>query len=119
MIDLDLAAALMQGDDGLPDLAAIIAPPPDWTRDALCLEYAGRVDFFATYTAPAKAICRRCAVSADCLAYANDAGHLYGVWGGLSGIERKAAARANAKGSGRNRPEPSTVHLPLHQVTAD
>jgi hypothetical protein len=37
----------------------------------------------------AKAICRRCDVQAECLAYALNTGEDYGVWGGMSADERR------------------------------
>ncbi|WP_236706559.1 WhiB family transcriptional regulator, partial [Frankia sp. ACN1ag] len=41
----------------------------------------------------AKAVCARCAVTADCLAWALDTGQDSGVWGGLSEDERRALRR--------------------------
>lgn len=38
----------------------------------------------------AKAICRRCPVIAECLAWAISNGEKYGVYGGLTGPERRA-----------------------------
>lgn len=50
------------------------------------------IDFFSDKPATieaAKAICRRCAVQAECLAYAKAAYEQIGVWGGLDEIERR------------------------------
>lgn len=38
----------------------------------------------------AKAVCARCPVAAQCLAWALDTGQQFGVWGGKSEDERKA-----------------------------
>ncbi|MBG0828580.1 WhiB family transcriptional regulator [Planomonospora sp. ID67723] len=37
----------------------------------------------------AKAICARCEVRTECLTYALELGDEFGVWGGLSGTERR------------------------------
>jgi WhiB family transcriptional regulator, redox-sensing transcriptional regulator len=38
---------------------------------------------------PAKKLCQGCPIMLQCLAYALQAGELYGVWGGASALERK------------------------------
>jgi WhiB family redox-sensing transcriptional regulator len=43
--------------------------------------------------AAAKAVCRRCPVIDDCLAWALDARHEEGVWGGQDMAERNALRR--------------------------
>jgi WhiB family redox-sensing transcriptional regulator len=45
----------------------------------------------------AKAVCRRCPVSQQCLAWALESGQDAGVWGGLSEDERRALKRRNAR----------------------
>jgi WhiB family transcriptional regulator, redox-sensing transcriptional regulator len=44
----------------------------------------------------AKAVCARCPVVVDCLAYAVNTGQESGVWGGLSEAERRWAVRRSA-----------------------
>ena len=54
--------------------------------------------------AAAKAICARCPVAARCLTHALISGEPYGVWGGLSEVERQALSagpRAGSRGKGR------------------
>lgn len=53
--------------------------------------------------APAKAICRRCPVVADCLAYAIDNAENDGVWGGMDPQERQrlVGVRRRCKWCGR------------------
>ena len=46
----------------------------------------------------AKAICARCEVRADCLAYAYANDEYVGVWGGLSGRERRQARARRRQG---------------------
>lgn len=73
--------------DALLDLIA--KHRPQWHRDALCLEYPS-VNFFPVRgetAAPARAVCRRCLVAAECRAAG--ASELYGIWGGLSINQRK------------------------------
>jgi len=72
----------------------------DWQDDALCATTApdlfhpekGRADLATT----AKAICARCTVRDECLAYALTTGQDEGVWGGLSAKERRALTRGAA-----------------------
>jgi WhiB family redox-sensing transcriptional regulator len=71
------------------DLAALLSPP-NWMRDALCLEYHD-VEFFTERgkdPRPAKVVCSRCTVRDDCLAYALEHRIDYGIWGGMSAHER-------------------------------
>jgi WhiB family redox-sensing transcriptional regulator len=42
---------------------------------------------------PAKAVCARCPVRRECLAYALQNSQLQGVWGGTSDTERRALRR--------------------------
>ena len=45
----------------------------------------------------AKAVCRRCAVRAECLSYAVATGQPDGIWGGTTEQERDALARADRR----------------------
>lgn len=80
---------------------------PEWTLDALCAETDPEIFFQPKggSQAPAKAICARCTVAAECLdyalAYETEAIHTreersepYGIWGGLGPKERKRLIRA-------------------------
>jgi WhiB family redox-sensing transcriptional regulator len=49
----------------------------------------------------AKAVCRRCPVIQECLAWALESGQDAGVWGGLSEDERRALKRRNARARAR------------------
>ena len=67
-----------------------------WEASALCAQ-VGAVLFFpkkGESTAPAKAICRRCEVRAECLEAALARHERYGVWGGLSERERRPLRQA-------------------------
>lgn len=62
-----------------------------WRADALCREYP-KVGWFATSekgSTAAKAVCAKCLVRCECLAYALDDPTLDGVWGGLTSRERR------------------------------
>lgn len=68
---------------------------PAWQRDALCVEHP-EVEWFperGASTSAAKAVCAACLVRGECLDYALDLGEKNGIWGGLSGRERRAARR--------------------------
>lgn len=43
--------------------------------------------------AEAKAVCHRCPVASECLAWALEAGEDYGVWGGMDENERRGLKR--------------------------
>jgi WhiB family redox-sensing transcriptional regulator len=75
---------------------------PSWYDDALCVEYPD-VQFFIERggdDAPAKAICARCAVRAECLAYAIAVqppfGLDKGIWGGTAPWERRLLRQSSA-----------------------
>lgn len=44
----------------------------------------------------AKAVCVRCPVKQECLEYALEAREAYGIWGGMTELERKALLRRRA-----------------------
>ena len=71
----------------------------DFTRqDGLCAETDPDL-FFPEPGAtarPAKAICARCHIRTACRDYAIEHGEQWGVWGGLSERELRAATRAAA-----------------------
>lgn len=94
---LAIEALMVPGDDPVLTVAALVNRPR-WMLDALCREYPD-VEFFPARgepTAPAKAVCARCQVRAECLDYARSSGALggHGVWGGLSGRERQRLGRS-------------------------
>lgn len=45
----------------------------------------------------AKAVCARCPVRSDCLAYALDAGLDAGIFGGLTEVERRKLAQSGTR----------------------
>jgi WhiB family transcriptional regulator, redox-sensing transcriptional regulator len=47
----------------------------------------------------AKAVCRACPVQQECLEHALEAKEAYGIWGGLTELERKAVLRRRATSS--------------------
>lgn len=65
--------------------------PPDWRDLAACAETDPEV-FFPDKGQPgrdAKRICASCPVAVPCLESALATGERHGVWGGLSGRERR------------------------------
>lgn len=76
-----------------------------WREHASCLTYPATIFFgFDDAEAPAerrsregqaKMICERCSVQHECLEYALNANESYGIWGGLTEVELKAAKRAH------------------------
>jgi WhiB family redox-sensing transcriptional regulator len=65
--------------------------PDDWRAEALCAQTDPEVFFPERGGSPAaaKAVCRVCPVRVPCLAFALAAGEVFGVWGGLTGRERR------------------------------
>lgn len=77
-----------------------------WRESAACLSYPA-VLFFGVDDSEsaserrareeeAKSICSTCVVRADCLEYALDMREPYGIWGGLTELERKARLRGRS-----------------------
>ncbi|MGH3504655.1 MAG: WhiB family transcriptional regulator, partial [Nocardioidaceae bacterium] len=65
---------------------------PAWTIDALCAQ-TGSDAFFPEAGAsarPAKAVCGRCTVRAECLEYALANEETFGIWGGKTHKQRLA-----------------------------
>lgn len=78
----------------------------EWRESAACLPYPA-VLFFGmddnesaaerrAREDEAKAICAECVVRAECLQYALEMREPYGIWGGLTELERKARLRGRA-----------------------
>ncbi len=68
----------------------------EWRLEAACRSEDPEI-FFPVYTyghpelvLKAKAICNRCPVRSDCLAFARSTRQEQGIWGGLTADERRA-----------------------------
>jgi WhiB family redox-sensing transcriptional regulator len=73
---------------------------PAWHADAACVEHPELAWFPAQGedTAAAKAVCSTCLVVGECRSWALAQGpQLHGLWGGLSGLERKRRRRPAAQ----------------------
>jgi WhiB family redox-sensing transcriptional regulator len=72
-----------------------------WRNRAACLEENPELFVPIGNTGPAlmeaKAVCRRCEVTEDCLSWAMGSRQEEGVWGGLAAEERRALRRRNAR----------------------
>ena len=77
-----------------------------WQSDARCKEHDPELFFSAGSRSErrAKAICGRCPVREQCLAFAVESGTDFGVWGGMSGRELRAMRE-----TGPFRPAPIAV----------
>jgi WhiB family transcriptional regulator, redox-sensing transcriptional regulator len=66
-----------------------------WRADALCAQTDPEAFFPDKGESPAaaKAVCRACPVTAECLAWALEHDERFGVWGGLSERERRLLRR--------------------------
>lgn len=75
--------------------------PLAWQADALCLQTDPEAFFpeKGDSLRDAKRICASCDVAAQCLAYAMENDEQYGIWGGLSAIERRRLKRRAARRS--------------------
>ncbi|MGI8532307.1 MAG: WhiB family transcriptional regulator [Geodermatophilaceae bacterium] len=81
----------------------------DWRHRAICRDGDPELFFPIGNTGPAllqieqaKAVCRRCPVTQDCLTWALETGQDAGVWGGLSEDERRALKRRTARSRARS-----------------
>ena len=93
--------------EGRPAVSCAVSPATtegvgrmDWRHRALCRDEDPELFFPIGTTGPAerqideaKAVCRRCSVTSDCLNWALETGQDAGVWGGLSEDERRALKR--------------------------
>jgi WhiB family transcriptional regulator, redox-sensing transcriptional regulator len=81
---------LMSGDDHvLPTLEDFLTRPP-WMADPAC-RGMGTAAWFpdrGEHVGPAKTVCARCSVRAECLDYSMADPELAGIWGGTAGRER-------------------------------
>ncbi|MEV8023367.1 WhiB family transcriptional regulator [Microbacterium sp. NPDC080220] len=77
-------------------IAALITPEP-WVQDALCATTDPEIFHppKGGSTAAAKAVCARCDVREQCLAYALRTNQTESIWGGKSARERRTM-RSNA-----------------------
>jgi WhiB family transcriptional regulator, redox-sensing transcriptional regulator len=76
----------------------------DWRHSSVCRDEDPELFFPVGTSGPAlaqegeaKAVCRRCPVVAECLAWAVSSGQDFGVWGGMSEGERREMSRRNAR----------------------
>ncbi len=72
----------------------------DWRHKSACKDEDPELFFPVGETGPAllqeeqaKAVCRRCPVTEECLRWALDSGQDHGVWGALTERERRAVKR--------------------------
>jgi WhiB family redox-sensing transcriptional regulator len=76
----------------------------DWRHGAACLHEdpelffpIGNTDPALQWADEAKAVCNRCPVMQDCLAWALETRQEHGVWGGMSEGERRSELRRAAR----------------------
>ncbi len=86
---------------------SLLIPESGWRERAACLEYPA-VLFFGMDDAEspaerraredrAKSICFTCEVREECLEYALETREPYGIWGGLTEVERRARLHKRAR----------------------
>jgi WhiB family redox-sensing transcriptional regulator len=88
---------LLSDQDPPTTLEDFVGPRPAWMADAAC--HDSGVNFFperGESLDPARAICGRCPVAPDCLAYALAHVELRGVWAGTGERQRMRLRRARA-----------------------
>jgi WhiB family redox-sensing transcriptional regulator len=89
----------LEVDGGTRDyrnLAGLLALRPAWWAHAACRGEDLRLFFpdpRSSHHDAARAICGRCAVTAQCLAGAMERGDAYGIWAGTTPAEREAMRR--------------------------
>ena len=101
VIDLpggDVVGGLPIGRQDAPALLELVERPR-WMADALCAEYDRSLWFpeLGETAAEARAICDRCLVRDECLAFALESSTgEHGIWGGRSRQERQRMRRGAA-----------------------
>ena len=107
-----------------------VAFPGEWADQGACRRVPTEVFFpgRGASTGAAKAVCRTCAVRAECLDYALGLAGLKGVWGGLAEAERKRLRARRAvtparpapaqEGEAPGRPRRSALFRALEELTA-
>lgn len=80
----------------------------EWMREAACADEDPELFFPVGHAGPAveeqaeaKAVCDRCSVTRECLAYAVASGQITGVWGGEGEDERAPLHRAESRAKRR------------------
>ena len=86
--------------------SSLVVADPEWRERAACLNYPA-VLFFGlddsespaerrSRESQAKRICSACLVQSQCLDYALLTREPYGIWGGLTELERRARLRSRS-----------------------
>lgn len=96
--------ALMRAGPGhdvitVAEIVAELLHRPDWHAEAACRGRGDEVAFFPALgqsTAPAKALCATCPVTAQCAAFALDTGAFGGIWAGETSANLRKARRTAA-----------------------
>ena len=96
----DLNEVLAGGGHNPPHIRPEELDRMDWRHRAVCRDEDPELFFPIGTSGPAllqieqaKAVCRRCSVSEECLRWALATGQDAGVWGGMSEEERRALKR--------------------------
>jgi WhiB family redox-sensing transcriptional regulator len=89
------------------DLTALDKDISSWQDEAACLTYPAVLVFGLDESEStvekrsreeeAKSICSDCRVRSECLQHALDAREQYGIWGGLTELERRARSKRAAR----------------------
>ena len=73
----------------------------DWRHRAVCRDVNPELFFPTSEVGPgarqvaaAKAVCHRCPVTGECLAWAQESGQDHGIWGGMTPAERRTCKHA-------------------------
>ena len=85
----------MQPTPPLTETYALDLEERHWAAYASCRDADPELFFSGTDRASAEAvrICRGCPVQPECLQWALDARVRYGIWGGLTEVQRRRASR--------------------------
>lgn len=77
-----------------------MSDPEAWRDRAACLDAEAEVFFPLSggSTVVARAFCDRCPVRAECLEYAVDRAEPFGIWGGMSELDRRRLAHPRGLG---------------------
>lgn len=102
----DYRASLLPSAVGVDYTNAPLADDLEWQLHGMCNQYDPSLWYpdppqIEAKSSRAKSICQSCPVLDKCKAWALTKHELYGVWGGLSEIDRDEVWRGRRKGSRR------------------
>lgn len=100
-------------------LIRLLTEQPEWREEAVCTETDPELFFPSSSSGSSrkvKEVCFSCPVREQCLQFALDNGERFGIWGGLSEMERRALKVPTVGSLRRDRVDPVLVQRAVAMV---